>query len=80
MLNQLLSFDCGEIVLGSDYNLVLEVEKGKSGGNPTSHKNSLKEVWYIASLLDLVDIWRVLNPNVSKNLPGEGGNLMCTAV
>ena len=29
VLNQLISFDCGEIVLGGDYNLVLEVEKDK---------------------------------------------------
>ena len=63
VLNQLVSFDCGEIVLGRDYNLVLEVEKDKIGGNPTTHKNSLKEVLYIANLLDLVDIWRILNPD-----------------
>ena len=29
VLNQLISFDCGEIVLGGDYNLILEVEKAK---------------------------------------------------
>ena len=39
VLNQLTSFECGEIVLGGDYNLVLEVEKDKIGGNPTTHKN-----------------------------------------
>ena len=44
VLNQLNSFDCGEIVLGGDYNLVLEIEKDKIGGNLTTHKNSLKEV------------------------------------
>ena len=66
VLNQLLSFDCGEIILGSDYNLVMEVEKDKSGGNPTTHKNSLKEVRYIADSLDLVDIWRVLNPDAKR--------------
>ena len=54
--------------------MALEVEKDKSGGNPTTHKNLLKEVWYIASLLDLVDIWRALNP------AGEGGNPMCTVL
>ena len=42
------------------------MKKDKSGGNPTTHKNSIKEVRYIASLLDLVDIWRVLNPEVGK--------------
>ncbi len=29
VLNQLISFDCGEIVLGGDYNLILDVEKDK---------------------------------------------------
>ena len=66
VLNQLLSFDCVDIVLGGNYNLVLEVEKDKSGGNPTTYKNSLKEVRYIASLLELVDIWRVHNPDVKR--------------
>ena len=32
VLNQLISFDCGEIVLGGDYNLILHVEKDKIGG------------------------------------------------
>ena len=44
----------------------MEVEKDKSGGNPTTHKNSLKEVRYIADSLDLVDIWRVLNPDAKR--------------
>ena len=63
VLNQLTSFECGEIVLGGDYNLVLEVKKDKIGGNPKTHKNSLKEVLYIANFLDLVDIWRIFNPD-----------------
>ena len=46
--------------------MVLEVEKDKSGGNPTTHKNSLKKVRSIASLLDLGDIWRALNPDVKR--------------
>ena len=66
VLNQLISFDCGEIVLEGDYNLILDVEKDKIGGNPTTHKNSLKEVLYIANLLDLVDIWRILNPDAKR--------------
>jgi len=44
----------------------VEVEKDKIGGNPTTHKNSLKEVLYIANLLDLVDIWCVFNPDAER--------------
>ena len=66
VLNQLISFDCGEIVLGGDYNLILDVQKDKIGGNPTTHKNSLKEVLYTVNLLDLVDIWHILNPDAKR--------------
>ena len=66
VLNQLISFDCGEIVLGGDYNLVLEVEKDKIGGNPTTHKKSFKEVLYIANLLGLEDILRIFNPDAKR--------------
>ena len=68
VLNQLLSSDCEEIVLGGDYNLLLEVEKEESEGKPTTHKNSLKEAQYISSLLDLVHIWLFLNPDVKDSL------------
>ena len=44
VLNQLLCFDCSEIVLGADFNLVLDVQKDKKGGRPVTHNNSLKEV------------------------------------
>ena len=78
VLNQLTSFECGEIVLGRDYNLVLEVEKDKIGGNPTTNKNSLKEVLYIADLLDLVDIWLIFHPD-AKRFTWRRRNLTYTA-
>ena len=58
VLSHLLSFDCEGIVLGGDFNLVLDVQKDKEGGNPVTHKNSLKEVQNIANSLD---VWRVFN-------------------
>ena len=66
MLNQLISLDCGEIILGVDYNLVLEAEKDKIGGNPKTHKNLFIEVLYIANLLDLIAIWRIFNPDANR--------------
>ena len=62
----LLTFDCGELILGGDFNLVLDVRKDKSGGNPVTHKNCLKKVQYIIDSLDLIDIWRVLNPGAKR--------------
>jgi len=35
VLSHLLSFDCEGIVLGGDFNLVLDVQKDKEGGNPS---------------------------------------------
>ena len=66
VLSHLLSFDCEEIVLGGDFNLVRDVQKDKKGGNPVTHKNSLKEVQNIANSLDLIDIWRVFNSDAKR--------------
>ena len=59
VFNHRLSFECEEIVLGGDFNLVLDVQADKKGGRPTTHKNSLKEVQNIINSLDLKDIWQV---------------------
>ena len=39
----LLTYNCGELILGVDFNLVLDVRKDKSGGNPVTHENCLKK-------------------------------------
>ena len=49
--------------MGDDFNLVMDVQKDKKGGNATTHRNSLKEVQNIANSLDLIDVWRTLNPD-----------------
>jgi len=41
-------------------------KKIKKGGNPVTHKNSLKEVQNIANSLDLIDVWRVFNPDAKR--------------
>ena len=44
LLDQILSFECEEIVMGGDFNLVMDIQTDKKGGNATTHRNSLKEV------------------------------------
>ena len=44
LLDQILSFECEEIIMGGDFNLVMDVQKDKKGGNGTTQKNWLKEV------------------------------------
>ena len=53
---QMLSFKCDEIIIGGDFNLVLDVLRDKTGGKPTTHWNSLKELKCIQDNLDLTDI------------------------
>ena len=49
--------------MGGDFNLVMDCLKDKKRGNVTTHGNSLKEVQNIANSLDLIDVWRTLNPD-----------------
>ena len=55
-----------EVIVGGDFNLVLDVHKDKKGGNSTTHSNSLKEVQNMENLLDLIDVWRVFNPDTKR--------------
>ena len=66
VLNQLLCYDCSKIILGGDFNLVLDVQTDKKGGRPVTHNNSLKEVKHISNVLDLIDIWRFFNPEAKR--------------
>ncbi|KAL9964015.1 hypothetical protein ACROYT_G027586 [Oculina patagonica] len=59
---ELSRFKCEEIILGGDFNLVMDVAKDKMGGKLTTHRNSLKVIQNIRDNLDLTDIWRDLNP------------------
>ena len=36
----MISFECEEIILGGDFNLVMNVQRDKNGGNATTHRNS----------------------------------------
>ena len=66
LLCHILSFECKEVIVGGDFNLVLDVHKDKKGGNLTTHSNSLKEVQNMENLLDLIDVWRVFNPDTKR--------------
>ena len=66
LLDRILSFECEEVIMGGDFNLVMDVQKDKKGGNVTMHRNSLKEVQNIVNSLDLIDVWRTLNPDAKR--------------
>ena len=50
-----------EIIIGGDFNLVMDIKKDKRGGRACTHKNSLKEVKGICETWYVLDIWRVLS-------------------
>ena len=43
LLDHLLSFECEEIIMGGDFNLVTDIQRDKQGVNATTHRNSLWE-------------------------------------
>ena len=59
-------FQKDEVVIGGDFNLVLNVEKDKKDGLPRTHKNVRKTVCEIAEQFDFVDAWRLLNLDTSR--------------
>ena len=66
VFNRLLDFKCEEIIVGGDLNLVVDVNKDKKGGLARSHKKSLEVINDFSENLDLIDAWRVLNPECSR--------------
>ena len=62
VFNQLLDFQCENIIVDIDFNLVLDMNKDKKGGLVRSHKKSLEAISDFSENLDLIDAWRVLSP------------------
>ena len=60
--DHLSNFTCQEIIIGGDFNLVLDVEKDKRGGLARTHKNALKGIQDFSENLGLTEIWRLVNP------------------
>jgi len=57
-------FHCDDIILGGDFNLVLNLEKNKKGGLPRTHTKAVNPINEHATKFDLVDAWRVSNPEI----------------
>ena len=53
-------------IIGGDWNVVLNIEKDKKGGQAQTHSNSLQIIQTWMEETDLVDFWRLKNPNDFK--------------
>ena len=64
--DHILDFNCEEVIIGGDFNLVLDIEKNINFDQPETHKNSLKIVKNISKQLDLTDNWKTINPDIHR--------------
>ena len=63
IFSTLKNFDCESLIIGGDYNCVLNSNVGKRGGRLDSKPNSRSKLLSFIESYDLTDIWRTLNPN-----------------
>ena len=61
VFDHLHDFACEEIILGGDFNLVLDVKEDNKGGLPRTHQNALKIINQNCEELNFIDTWRTLN-------------------
>ena len=54
-----------EVIIGGDFNVILDANLNGTGGKPQV-KESCKKIEDLCSSLDLIDIWRIRNPDVKR--------------
>ena len=64
--SHLRDFRCDDIVLGGDFNLVLNLKKVKRGGLAKTHTKAVNVINDYVAKFDLVDAWRVSNPDILR--------------
>ena len=64
--DHLSDFQCDDLIIGGDFNLILDLDKDKKGGRYKTHTRSVKALKEFIVKLDLIDAWRVLNPNTLR--------------
>lgn len=66
IFEHLLDFRCDGVIIGGDFNLVLDLNTDKKGGRSKTLSNSVKTLQSFITELALVDNWRVLNLEMSR--------------
>lgn len=66
VFDHLHDFACEEIILGGDFNLVLDVKEDKKSGLPRTYQNALIIINQNCKELNLNDIWRMLNADKDR--------------
>ena len=60
------SIDCPNVILGGDFNFVMNIELDKLGGNRTTNKKCREVVINWMEEQNMLDIWRIKNPKLRK--------------
>ena len=63
LLEQIECIENDNRIVGGDWNIVLDIAKDKRGGLQQTHKSSLNIINNWMEETDLIDIWRLMNPN-----------------
>jgi len=59
IFQQVGEYDCSEVIMGGDYNLVIDIDKDKAGGIAKTNVKAQKCVIKYMELLELCDVWRI---------------------
>ena len=68
--SKLLNYAYDYLIIGGDFNFVLNLDYDKIGGNRRTNFNARNKCLDLMSAFDLIDIWRDRNP-YKKYLPGH---------
>ena len=66
MLTYLLDFDCANVVIAGDFNLVLDTSMDKTGGTGKTHVKSCSFMKEMMENLNMLDIWRIQHPDTNQ--------------
>ena len=64
--DHVLDFQCEDLIIGGDFNLVLDLDKDKKGGRGRTHSELVKVLQSFMAEHNLMDAWRILNPDSSQ--------------
>jgi len=58
-----MEFECRNIIIGRDFNLVLDVQIDREGGLDKTHTSSRNLLIAFMEAQNIIDIWRVEHPD-----------------
>ena len=57
---------CDEVIIGEDFDLVLDLDIDKKGSLAKTHIESVKTLKDVCAQFDLLDAWRILSSDIRR--------------